>query len=481
MGAVAPARAVAPVNAALRSGVARLLSFVPTAVATLLTSRVIIAHFGIQSFDGFQVMLALLYLLPLSSLGVGAAVTSAYAADGPAADGSRRVTLTASRVLALSTIVTATVSLLLATFGAWPSILGAASGPNLYCGIAVAVYSLSFVPGLGTNMLLGVHRNHVTVVIQTLITPTILLGVAAVIALRFDGDAVLIVPPAALVVNNLITARFAGRATGVSWRWLMSSLPYRRRIAGGSIRALAGPFLIISLATPIAINSDRIILSHVASAQAVADFSVLFQLIAPAIALVAATAQPLWPIYTGAWSQGRSGPSLTKVLALFCGGAVLFGTVLIFLANPLGHVIGGAKIEIGFFLAATGALAVLTAAISYPVGMTLMDPVGVRVVCAVTLVAVPINFGLSVWLAERVGAPGPLLATCIVGIGIQSLPGLIYRQARRPTGRHRRVLAADAARRHQAPPFEAVAFEAPPFEAVAAEPDFGLGTNEDVR
>lgn len=424
-------------NSVLRSGLARLLSFVPTGVATLLTSRLIISRFGIDSFDAFMLVLTLINLIPLNGLGVGAAVTTSYAADGPDSEHSRRVTLTAARVLTISTLGTACAALLLSAAGAWPTLLGASSGPNLYCGIAVAVYAVSFVPGLGTNMLLGVHRNHVTVAVQTFFTPTILLGVAAVIAFKVDGDAVMIVPPAALVVNNVVGAWLAGRATGISWSWLIRALPSRVRHPGASIRAMSGPMLIITLGTPIALQSDRIILSHVSTAKAVAEYSVIFQIIAPAIALVAATAQPLWPIYTNARAQGQSGPSLAKVLALFCGGGLGFGVVLAVVARPVGHLIGGEHIQIGLSLAIAGGLTVLTAAASYPIAMSLMDPDGIRVICLVTVVAVPLNIALSIWFAVLLDAPGPLLGSCVVGILIQSIPALVYRRNRRPPGRHR--------------------------------------------
>jgi O-antigen/teichoic acid export membrane protein len=247
----------------------------------------------------------------------------------------------------------------------------------------------------------------------------------------------MIVPPAALVVNNMITAWIAGRAAGISWSWLMSAMPSRLRHPGASIRAMSGPMLIITLGTPIALQSDRIILSHVSTAKAVAEYSVIFQIIAPMIALVAATAQPLWPIYTNARSQGRPGPSLLKVLAMFCAGAIVFGVVLTAVARPVGHLIGGTHIQLGFGLATAGALTVLTAAVSYPVAMSLMDSDGVRFVGLMTVVAVPLNIALSIWLANVLDAPGPLLGSCIVGILIQSIPALVYRHNRRPPGRHR--------------------------------------------
>jgi hypothetical protein len=69
--------------------------------------------------------------------------------------------------------------------------------------------------------------------------------------------------------------------------------------------------------------------------------------------------------------------------------------------------------------------------------MSLMDPVGVRFVVWCTAIALPLNIGLSIVLGRHLGAPGPLLASCIVGIFVQALPGLYYSRDRQNAGRHR--------------------------------------------
>jgi O-antigen/teichoic acid export membrane protein len=428
---------LASVNAVTRSAIARTLSFVPTALATLLTSRLIIHKFGIESFDSFALILTLINLIPLNNLGVGAAVTSAYAADGPQSEHSRRVTLTAARTLFISTVGTATVALGLSATNAWPTLLGVASGPNLYCGLSMAIYALSFLPGLGQSMLLGVHRNHVTIVVQTFFTPLILLGTVSIIVFGATGDATMLVPPAALAVINVVTCVQATRSTGISWLWIMRALPAIQRHPGASIRALSGPVLLITLATPLALQSDRIVLSHVSTTQAVADYSVAMQVFAPALALIAASAQPLWPIYTAARADGKRGPKLGRTLVMFCGAAAVLGTLLALIANPIAAIVGGSQLHLGVILPVVGALGVMTAAASYPVAMNLMDPIGIRLITVLTVTALPLNIGLSVIFGARWGAPGPLFASVLVGIFVQTIPAIVFNPHRGAAGRHR--------------------------------------------
>jgi hypothetical protein len=143
-------------------------------------------------------------------------------------------------------------------------------------------------------------------------------------------------------------------------------------------------------------------------------------------------------MYTQARSQGQRGPSVVRIIGLFSGAAVVTGAVLALLANPVATLIGGNRVHIGPLLALSGGLAVVTAGASYPVAMSLMDPVGVRFVVWCTAIALPLNIGLSIVLGRQLGAPGPLLASCIVGILVQAVPGLIYSRDRQSAGRHRR-------------------------------------------
>jgi O-antigen/teichoic acid export membrane protein len=437
----------------LYSALARILSLVPTALATLLASRLIINHFGLSSFDSYALVISLMQLLPLNDLGVGAAVTSAFAARGPRDPFSERVTLTAARTLALSTAGLLVAAALLTGADLWPRLLGHASGSNAFVGLAVVVYALSFLPGLGQSMLLGANRNHVAIAVQAFLAPLTLVAVVILIALDFDGRLVMVAPAAALVVINAVNAVVSSTVTRFSWTRLLRELPRPHRYPGASIRAISGPMLVITLAMPIAFYTDRIVLSHVSTLRAVADYSVVMQVFAPVAALIAAAAQPLWPMYTRARSQGKRGPQLGRVIIVLGLGALLANAVLVVAANPIGHLIGGDQIQLGLLIPISCALAVAAQAAAYPVAMSLMDPQGLRFVGTCTVLSVPLNLGLSIVLAKHYGAAGPLLATFAVGLLVQTLPGLIYARNRESVGRHRyrpRRAAANPAEAHWA-------------------------------
>lgn len=430
-------------NAVARSFGARLLSFVPTLLGTLIATKLIVSSdgYGVLAFDSFALTLTLINLVPLNNLGVGAAITSALAEERDNADRAARTVLTAARVLAISAFGTAVVSAVLGVTGLWRPLLGEASGPSIWVGLALVVYAVSFLPGLGQSMLLGVHRNHTTILVQTIFNPLNALFVAVIVLTGATSNALVIVPCASLVIVNVLTSYLAARATGISWRSIAYRLPRRRRFPGAKIRSMSGPVLIITLATPIALQSDRIVLSHVSTPQAVAEYSVALQIFGPALVLLAASAAPLWPIWTQARGNGLRGPGVLKIVALFTVAGAVGGAVLGGLAGPVASKIFGSDVEIGPMLALVGALWVVVTAMAQPVAMSLMYPGAIKVVVWFTVLALPLNIGLSIVLAREYGAAGPLLATVVVGIAVQVLPGLfysVYRQRKLPVtaGRH---------------------------------------------
>ncbi len=406
----------------LQSAVARAASFVPIALATFGTSRLIIEHYGIPALDSFALVTSLILLIPLQDLGMGAAVTSAFAQRGPRDENSIAVMLTAMRVLSVSSLALATASAVVAVLDAWPTLLGSASGPNAYVGAAVCVYALTFLPGLGQRMLLGIERNHMVVIIQTLWNPLMLAGVA-VLALTGVGPAwIVLVPSVSGLAVTLLTFWYAVRVTNFPLGTVLGRIPFRARFPGGSVWAISGPMVVLTLCVPVILQSDRIVLSHVSTKQVLANYTITMQIFAPVAALIAASALPLWPMWIKARARGERGPSVVRVVSVFCGAAGLICAVLVLGGNFLGHVIGGSRIHLGHALPAAAALAITMQAAALPVGMALRDPRGLRFVAACTALALPVNIGLAIGLTKLWGGPGPLVATFLVSLFVQTLP-----------------------------------------------------------
>lgn len=418
----------------LYSGLARSIGFVPQGIATLAISYLIIRHYGLPAFTAYALIASVMLLIPLNNLGVGASVTQAIATNGVRDDLAERTALTASRVLTVSALGLAVTSIILGTVDLWPTLLGDASGSNLFTAAAIVVFAASFVPGLGQSALLGADRNHIAILSQSFQAPLALVMVGMLILVDAGPDTVIVVPALAVLLINIITMTLSMRLVRFPWLQVLARIPSRAKYPGAKIRALSGPMLITSLCVPIAFLSDRIVLSHVSTTSAVANYTVVIQIFAPVTGLIVAAAQPLWPMYTRARAQGERGPHLGKVLGAFVLGTVLVCGTLVLIADPIGRIIGGDEIRLGYFLPLLTALVMCLQAIAYPLAMSLMDPAGAKFVAICAVLTVPLNIGLSIILSIRMGAPGPLLALLIVSTFVQVIPTAIYARRRALSG-----------------------------------------------
>lgn len=410
----------------LLSGASRIASVIPTAIAVIALSRLVIGHFGIETFNQYSLILALILLLPVNSLGVGATVTDRYAALGADSPETGAALLSAVRVLLVSGAVTAVAALVVTLGGWWTPLLGAGAPLDRFCLLAMMIFALSFVPGLAVSVLLGEQRNHVVVLVQTFTYPVMLLLVGVVVWTGVPSGWVAVVPAAATLIVGLMLAYAARGHVHGGWAGLLRRAPYRSRFPGGRIWALSGPVLVSQLAIPVALQLDRFVLSHVSTAKELATYSVVVPIWAPSVGIVAALSQPLWPLWSKARAEGRPGPPLSLVLlvmtAISGGLALCLGVLTPFVAN----LVAEDKIHVGSDMIIASALCLVVTGLSYPMTMRLMYPSGARLVATLMVISLPVNVVLSIFLAEQMGAAGPLYATAATGFFIGTVPAIVY-------------------------------------------------------
>jgi O-antigen/teichoic acid export membrane protein len=410
----------------LKGVIARSASLVPAALATLLASRLVLAHYNIGVFNAYSLVFTTMVLIPLNDLGAGAALTAAIASDGIDHPHTRQVALTAARVLMVSGLALIAGALLLSALGLWGDVLGGGAYATGAFGIAIAAYGLSFVPGLGQSALLGANKNDLTIIVQAFLAPAMALGAALCIVFDLDARWVVIVPGVAVFVISLINAWVSARVTHLRLLPLMPKLAFLRRHKGARIRGIAGPALILTLTSPITLQGDRLVLSHFSTAQAVADYTVTVQIFAPLVALIAAAARPLWPMFARARATGTGTVGVGKVVSLFVVLTGACSAVLFVIAGPVAHVIGGNQIHLGIALPLAMAVGVTIQAAAVPLSMVLMYPAGLRFIATISLIATPLNLGASILVAPSLGAPGPLYVSIVVALLLQTIPAMVY-------------------------------------------------------
>lgn len=427
-------------RAIVYSALARVLGFVPQGIATLVASHLILKHYGVDAFSSYALIVSVLLLIPLNNLGAGASVTQAVAAHGVEDDVSLRTGITAVRVLGISGFTVTGVALVLGLLDLWPRLLGNSSGANAFVAAAIIIYGLSFVPGLGQAVFLATGRNHFTITIQVFISVLGAFFVWLVHVADLDSRLIVVIPSLAVLLVNWTTFAISQRVTGFSWSTAVARAPFRSRYPGERVRALAIPMLITSLALPLSFLSDRLVLSQVSDDVQLSRYALVLQLFAPVTGLIVATAQPLWPMFTRARVEGRSGPAMKLVLGGFLGGTLVVSTVLVLLADPVGKLISDDKISLGYGLPALAATVTLLQAIAMPLAMSLVDPKGAKLVAITTVMTVPLNLFFSVLAAREWGAPGPMVSMLAVSTVVQIIPWMIFSVRRSRSGEKIAVL-----------------------------------------
>jgi O-antigen/teichoic acid export membrane protein len=200
-----------------------------------------------------------------------------------------------------------------------------------------------------------------------------------------------------------------------------------RAIRGVRAVHIAGPMLVQMVALPIAMQTDRLLLSHLTAGPELAQYNLASQLYGLVLQTIAAAGITLWPIYARARSASRIESPLKPTLWFTVGGLSV-GLLVAVLTPWLTGFISGGKIRLDIWLTSGFVVFVALQAAKYPVGMYMTDRRGLRFQVLPILIMVPLNLGISWALIGVVGAGGPIIGSAVSVALCQVVPNLWYVQ-----------------------------------------------------
>jgi O-antigen/teichoic acid export membrane protein len=172
--------------------------------------------------------------------------------------------------------------------------------------------------------------------------------------------------------------------------------------------------LVQMVAVPLAMQTDRLVLSHRAGTDVLAEYSLAAQMFTPIWAVVSAGGIALWPAFARARAEGAPGSPFPMSAAFGAGAATLALAVAV--ASPfLAEVASGGAISVGLPVVISFAILMVLQAVKYPLGMYLTDPPGLRYQARMIVTMLPVNVGLSWYLTGPLGAAGPVVGS-LVGV-----------------------------------------------------------------
>lgn len=417
----------------LASGGARVIVLPLTGLSHLVIARLITSAAGLDQFGVVMLVATLSQPLTFADLGAGAAVATARAqVPETGAEQFRRKTLTAIRVTLCSAGVLGVAAIVLGLLNAWPLLLGVHSaqfGKGL--DVATVLTLLTFAVGLpfslGSHILRGSGRMHQAVLLAGLSAPAAL-GLTAALHVSHAPPLAYALPiPLGGLLSFVFGAMIVRRTDASIIKGIVGQVFQPRRFRGLSISAIAAPWVVVSMGLPIALQSDRIVLSHRVALTGLANYSYAAQLYQPIQSVVAVAALALWPHFA---VENQMAATLRKTwltgLAIL-GAAGALAAIGFVLLSP--YVIGWMSAEAATpprsLLVAFAALLIVQS-LHATTGMMLISPSGLRfqAVCMVALVVT--NLPLSWMLAPVLGPSGPVVASALTVAACQLVPGIIF-------------------------------------------------------
>ena len=440
MRTLAPGGAVRVIGA---NAVAKVAVMGVSGVLAVITTRLIIQYFGVDPYAQYGLLTSMAALVPFADLGMSAAIINVVASsDSPRTDDAvRRTLVSAFRVLLGSAVTLAAIGVLLTVLGLWPAVLGQGLlvGGSIAAMLCVLVFAMTLPLGVGQRVLTGLGKNHVQILTQALAAPFILVVVVLLIALGAQAQNYL------AVVAYLASAVVALTALLIAAKYLkpqisgaIRMIPKVHSYRGVNVMSVAWPMLMQMLALPVALQTDRLLLSHLGSSAELAQYNLGSQLFGLITQTIAASAVALWPMFAKARSADQIRSPFKLTGGFVAGGFVLAVTLagLLPLVTPL---ISDGKIALDNWLVFGFVAFVVAQAAKYPLGMYMTDLRGLRFQVIPIFLMVPVNLGLSWLLVAPLGAAGPIIGSAVSVTLFQVIPNFWY--VRRDL--HRRRLGTD--------------------------------------
>ncbi|MGP5026148.1 lipopolysaccharide biosynthesis protein [Glutamicibacter ardleyensis] len=413
------------------TALAKLLVMGMGGLLAVITGRIIIQNFGVDAYAQYGLLATLPALLPFADLGVGAVVINAISAskDPRKDDNVTASVVSALRILCVSGALIAALGVLLLLTGGWKLLLGGAVlgwQGELAATLCAVIFGLSLPLSIGQRLLIGLKRTTSQTMSQAVVAPFMLGAIALCVLLALPAAPYLAFFSylAMVLVSVICLFMVSGSTGGMIWEYFRR-VPRLRKYPSIPTMGLAWPMLLQMIALPVAMQTDRILLSHLRGPQDVAQYNLAAQLFGMAIQVINAGGMVLWPHFSKARADGEI-RSPFKITGLFFAFGLIISAALAVIAPWLAHFMSDGKIQLTSGLLLAFVLFTTFQATKYPVGMYMTDFEGLRFQVLPIFCMVPLNLGLSIYLIGFYGPTGTVLGSCISVLLCQIVPNMFY-------------------------------------------------------
>ena len=217
----------------------------------------------------------------------------------------------------------------------------------------------------------------------------------------------------------------AGRLIRPALGTALRQVPRVRTVRGARVFDVAWPMLVIMVAVPLAMQSDRIVLSHQGGTDVLVEYNLAAQMFLPIWAVVSAGGMTLWPVFARSRERGAAGSPMPLVWG-FGGFAAIMAAGVALVSPLLADLASGGRVALGTPLVVAFALLMVVQGLKYPLGVYLTDAAGLRFQARMIGLMLPLKVGLSWILAARFGAVGPVIGSIVVVACFELVANALY-------------------------------------------------------
>lgn len=397
----------------------------------IVNTHLIITHFGSTVYAQYGLLASMPGLLPFADLGVASVVINAIAiSDDPSSDPQVRRTLTtAIRMLLMSGGAIVFVAVMISGLGLWPSILGGALVPgqgSVAAFLCLALFGMALPLSLGTRILTGLGRTTSQTAADFVASPLMFTCLIIFVLTSIPaGPYIAVISYVAIGMTSFVCLRLAAGPLGAQIRAAIREVPHCRRYPGVKAINTAWPMVVQMVALPIAMQTDRLLLSHQTHGSELAQYNLASQLFGVILQVIAAAGLALWPIFARSRSKD-AGESPMRTSGWFAAAGFVAACCLAAVAPFAVDVIADGRIRLSPSLLIAFVVFVALQAAKYPVGMYMTDRRGLTFQVAPILIMIPLNLALSWRLIGVLGAAGPVVGSAVAVALCQVIPNFWY-------------------------------------------------------
>lgn len=397
----------------------------------IVTSKLIIAHFGAAAYGQYGLLTSFPALLPFADLGIAAVVINSVAeSDDVRRDARVRDTMTtAFRILIVSGAVIALVGVAISLLGVWPQLLGKGLIPGAGPATALScllIFGAVLPMTVGQRVLVGLHRTTTQIASQSVVAPFMLLAVGTCVVLALPaGGSLAVFSYVGNALVSVICLAAVGRVISPQLGRAIRNIPRLNSVQNVPVLGVTWPMLAQMLALPVAMQTDRLLISHLAPSRQLADYNLASQFFGLILQTISAAGIVLWPIYARARAESTVRSPLRPTLAFAVGGLTA-AAALGLLSPVLVAFVSDGRLSLDGWLVWGFVAFCSVQAAKYPLGMYMTDGRGLRFQVIPIVILVPLNLGLSWLLIGWIGAGGSVIGSTVAVLICQVLPNFYY-------------------------------------------------------